>query len=97
MLLTSPVHLVFALVVWCDYPQSTEVTEDGCRLLTLIIHTPATLASPLLLCPLGVDSSLNSFVLLFRLGCSFAWSLALTSFSLREVQRRPAHAKPDFN
>ena len=39
VLLTSPVHLVFALVVLCDYPQSTEVTKDGCRLLTLIIHT----------------------------------------------------------
>ena len=75
VLLTSPVHLVFTLVVLCDYPLSTEVTKDGCRLLTLIIHTPATLTSPLLLCPLGVGSSLNSFVLLFRLGCSFAWSL----------------------
>ena len=39
VLLTSPVHLVFTLVVLCDYPQSTEVTKDGCRLLTLIIHT----------------------------------------------------------
>ena len=39
VLLTSPVHLVFTLVVLCDYPQNTEVTKDGCRLLTLIIHT----------------------------------------------------------
>ena len=39
VLLTSPVHLVFTLAVLCDYPQSTEVTKDGCRLLTLIIHT----------------------------------------------------------
>ena len=67
--------LCFVLVGFASR-ELTEVTKDGRGLSTPTIHTPpANWTSPLSPLPVGGWSFLSFVCLVFRLGCSVAWSL----------------------
>ena len=52
----------------------TEVTKDGRRLSTPTIHTSPPIGPPFSPLPVGGWSFLSFVCLVFRLGCSVAWS-----------------------